>query len=546
MFNAHVQDEAQYERDPLNPNFLKRKPNPIEGKVTLPDNNEVVELDDNVLENAEDLVGDTNESKAQLAWLMENHLETLKETFDVDEVSDLNFKDQEILQRLDALFRQLRSGKHPQKKIKTEPRLVTPLSVQTMTEIVRRQLLDYNHEKLFPGYDELQQAQAAFLYEQTEKKVDKDKVSQTFFNFIKNNQKWANLYNTLYNVVDPEQRLVEQMEAMLDPVLQEAMQPLYNFIGCIDAVERYSAKHYSHFYPMKKGNKSLDEFRRNNRHLGNEVLVAAADYTRRLAGFARPIDRRKLVLIGNNITYPALTVQQKQLFNEELADLTLSGAPHWIYCMIGSATMRFMLSYTTYGAMQMAAQELGFADHLKDLIDSPDVSHKFAEYVAHKFFTAQGGVAQVSSITGGSLQYRISSGFNTTRQANHKWLLGCKLWFKQVYWATVAGREQAIAEAEAKAAAVGDEYDRQDAILGQMLEFPGVLDKYNLSPRDFYELRDLGIPDPNVVIGQSAVVKRLMLEWKEAELARLLTHCHPERVLKYSSAPTRSLGLAGF
>ncbi len=557
MFNAHVEDEAQYERDPVNPNFLKRKPPValIQEDVILPDTNgeEEVDLDNDILDQAKDLF-QREDDAIKLAWLAEFHKDRLLQHFGVAKWEDIQFDKQESIQSLDALYRSVKFGENPpaprekRPKVSLEP--VSPLSVNDMVALIKVQLREYDLLNRFSSYDPLKQAQAAFLWQETGQSVEEDQVSIAFVKLTSGNPKYRNLYNALYSVVDPEKQIVEQMEAVLDPLVQEAMRPLYNFMGCIDAVERYAAKHYSHFYPLKKGNKSLSEFQRNNKHLGNEVLVVAADYARELAGYPKPIDRRNLTLIGQGVAFPALTVKAKELIRPEVVDLLMPGAPEWIYCMCGSATIRFMLSYTTYGALQMAAQELGLPDDLKAIIDSTDVSHKFAEFVAHKFFTAQGGVAQVSGISGGSLQYRVSSGFNTTKQANHKWLIGCKLWFKQVYWATNRNRSDAIAKAEANAAAAQEQYERQDRILEQMFPpFTG-LDKYNLAAVDFYTLQSAGAQDPNVVIGQSQVVKQVKLEWKEAEIARVLAHCQPERVLRHSSNGTR-LGrtpeqLAGF
>lgn len=554
MFNAHVEDEAQYERDPVNPNFLKRKPPValIQEDVILPGTSEDVELNDSIFDQAKanGLLGNNEDDAIKFAWLVEHHKNKVLQHFGVTQWEDIEFDTQESIQSLDVLYRSVKFGENlpapapreKRPKVSLEP--VSPLSVNDMVKLIKDSLEDYALLDRFRSYDALKQAQAAYLWQETGQSVEEDQVSGAFVKLTSGNPKYRNLYNALYSVVDPEKQIVEQMEAVLDPLVQEAMRPLYNFMGCIDAVERYAAKHYRHFYPLKKGNKSLSEFQRNNKHLGNEVLVVAADYARELAGYPKPIDRRNLTLIGQGVAFPTLTVKAKELIRPEVVDLLMPGAPEWIYCMCGSATMHFMLSYTTYGALQMAAQELGLPDDLKAIIDSTDVSHKFAEFVAHKFFTAQGGVAQVSSISGDSVQYRVSSGFNTTRQANHKWLLGCKLWFKQVYWAANRKRSDAIAKAEANAATAHAEYKRQDRILGELFP-PGTgLDRYNLAAVDFNTLQNAGAPDPNIVIGQSQVVKQVKLAWKEAEIARVLAHCQPERVLRHSSNGTRLGGTA--
>lgn len=551
MFNAHVEDEAHYERDPVNPNFLKRKPNGalLNANVQLPDSSEEVELDDEALKIAKKKL--TNEQDAiKFVWLIQNYKQALLQHFHVNDVDEI-YVDTSFKKSLDDLYDAVRErSKYPtfqpsEKKPKIVTATMNPEAVETMAELIKNQIKDRKDLDRFSTYENLQKAQAAFVYQETGKTVDEDQISDIFVKLTSGTPKYRNLYNALYSVVDPEQRIVQEMENVLDPLVQEAMQPLYNFMGCIDAVERYAAKHYKHFYPLKKNNKTLAEFQRNNKHLGNELLVMAADYARELAGYEKPIDKRNLTLIGQNVTFPTLTVKEKDLISPEVLDLLMPGAPQWIYCMCGSATIRFMLSFTTYGAMQMAAQELNLPDDLKAIIDSTDVSHKFAEYVAHKFFTAQGGMAQVSGISGDSLQYRISSGFNTTRQANHKWLLGCKLWFKNVYWSTNPKRAENIQKTEEQVQQSRDEYERQMDNLDTMLTTVTTLDKYTLTPADFDTLRREGIQNPNDAIGQSQIVKQSKLAWKEAEIARIMARCQPERVLRHSPNPSRAELLRG-
>jgi hypothetical protein len=83
--------------------------------------------------------------------------------------------------------------------------------------------------------------------------------------------------------------------------------------------------------------------------------------------------------------------------------------------------------------MELAANELGFP--LKDLLYSPQVNYMFAQFVGTKFVKPTSN-AYASAIGGGEVQYRISSGFYTGQQQS-KWLLGCKEWFKEVYYKTL-------------------------------------------------------------------------------------------------------------
>jgi hypothetical protein len=82
----------------------------------------------------------------------------------------------------------------------------------------------------------------------------------------------------------------------------------------------------------------------------------------------------------------------------------------------------------TYGALVMAANELGFK--LVDLIRSPKVNYMFAQFVARKWISPK-QVGFVSGIVGNQRQVRISSGLQVS-MANEKWIMGCKIWFKSV------------------------------------------------------------------------------------------------------------------
>jgi hypothetical protein len=80
------------------------------------------------------------------------------------------------------------------------------------------------------------------------------------------------------------------------------------------------------------------------------------------------------------------------------------------------------------GAFLLAAEDIGYK--LKYLIESPDVRGKFAVYAAKKYVSPKSN-AYASGVNGqGQVQYRVSSGYNTTRIQDVRWLLGCKMWFK--------------------------------------------------------------------------------------------------------------------
>lgn len=248
-----------------------------------------------------------------------------------------------------------------------------------------------------------------------------------------------NVVRALEEIDQLEQRVVIKMEEVLKSLMQQALQPVYLFIGSLEAVATAQTTHYQHYYGFQMGCKSLFDFKLKNRHLGDNILFVAAEYARKLAG-VKEIDKSDVKFIG--MRYPLLSIDQKERIRGDF-DLDKDGAPEWIWCMIGKPCIRFMLKNHTFGPISMAAQELGYPE-VKPLLDSQQVSYMFAQFVAHKFF--QGPNVQLAGAQGGQMQYRISSGILKT-QAMNKWLMGCRLWFKQVYWGTNAKRADDLEDA---------------------------------------------------------------------------------------------------
>lgn len=352
----------------------------------------------------------------------------------------------------------------------------------------------------------------------------------------------------IYALDTQESRLVEQMEEILQPVLMDAMRPIYDFIGSIDATESYAQKHYKHFTPLIKNNKSLFEFKLNNRHLGDAVLLLSFDYVYALAGYKGKVKRDKVTvkpekvsapaIIGADIQYPELTMEQRDLIGSGF-DLTHPGTPGWVWCMIGNQCLKFMLSFATYGAITMAAKELGYKESdLKALIDNDEIVPMFAQFVAHKFFTAQGGVAQSSSVYGsGQVQYRISSGFGTVRQANSKWIIGCKIWFKEkVFWGGNPNRQEKIDQAKRESEAAQREFNTS---YNNFLDAVSHIDYARLTLMDLLDFTQktqtllLRAGEDMDLLSDFWETQRDDKEkWREKETAYFLARCEPERVLR--------------
>ena len=207
-----------------------------------------------------------------------------------------------------------------------------------------------------------------------------------------------------------------QFERQAALILNESLAPLYNFIGMLEAESgktiyyRYlpGASVENRRIPINFGSETYDEFLQNNRHLSNELVQG-------LFRNETSVKIKKESLIGFNVNdFPIYY-------------------PAWYWSQINTPVFRFLLSSATFGALELAANELGFP--LKHLIYSPHVNYMFAQFVAKKFVSPKNN-AYVSGINGGQSQYRISSGFNTSQMANTKWIMGCKEWFKGVSYAS--------------------------------------------------------------------------------------------------------------
>lgn len=220
-----------------------------------------------------------------------------------------------------------------------------------------------------------------------------------------------------------ERGIISIFENRLFPALHEALLPLYQFVGFLEAE---SGKRIYYRYddklsqddkknPLVKGCQTIEEFKIKNSHLGRNIL--------NLIDLKDPMVKKD---IGVNIAdlYRRYVNPDYQFMN--LFD-PAEGFPRRLWNILPLAAFQYILSISTYGAIQMAASEL--QKDLKLLIISSDVNYIFAQFVAKKYISPKQN-AFVSGINGSDAQFRIASGFKTSVVANSKWLMACKYKFE--------------------------------------------------------------------------------------------------------------------
>lgn len=230
---------------------------------------------------------------------------------------------------------------------------------------------------------------------------------------------------------------IKKLEKFLEPIFKEALLPFYRFINMLDAESgkrtfyRYikdedERKKQNLDIPMQYGCEDWDEFRIANNHLGQSLLKACKGWLNQKTP--------TLNLVGVKFrTIPILPKKPKSQAVEEIIEQAFNYIPEhkrpsWVRSQMENSIFQFLLQNATYGALQLAANELGFP--LKDLIMSDYVNFMFAQFCAVKFIKPKSN-AYAAGIQGQDLQYRISSGVYTGQQQS-KWLMGCKIWFKDV------------------------------------------------------------------------------------------------------------------
>lgn len=230
---------------------------------------------------------------------------------------------------------------------------------------------------------------------------------------------------------------VKEIEDFLEPILRDALEPFYQFINMLDAE---SGKNTYYRYvkdlsyeqkqiPIVWGCKTKTEFYQKNRHLGQALISALkGKFDKKLVG--APILSRDT---------PPAPPNYKEIIDNAFNFIPEQDRPQWVQSLITDSVFHFLLQNSTFGALQLAANELKFP--LKDLIFSPHVNFKFAQFCAVKFIKPKSN-AYASGIQGGDMQFRISSGVLTGQQYS-KWLLGCNEWFKEVVY-----RDNSIAKNE--------------------------------------------------------------------------------------------------
>ena len=220
-------------------------------------------------------------------------------------------------------------------------------------------------------------------------------------------------------LIGDEESVIKELEEYFEPIFQQAMEPFWLVIHMI---EQDSGKviypRYVKDLPMEKrkipivyGCKTWPEFKMKNHHLGTAILDVM---------FKKYSDLKKG--IGAK-SFP-------EIISDAFFGLPEKQRPAWVVNFTYNPVFHFLLQSAYFGALELAANELKFS--LKDLIYSPHVNFMFAQFVSVKFVKPKSN-AYAAGIQGQDMQYRISSGAYTGQQQS-KWLMGCKLWFQDVYY----------------------------------------------------------------------------------------------------------------
>lgn len=538
-----VEDQVHYN----NPNFVKR----IEPQVQFEDAAGPEYLDDTL-----DLVlkrFDDTEVRNKLVWLLQTHRDETLKALGVSKVDEIRKRQKDIIEKefqRQRFVKRLKIEYRSQDAIQEEKDRVlgtieTEKAISTLRNFIASNYTEKKEGVEFTDdayTSELRRLKAVIIWNYSNLVVDDANVDEVFAELITKDDKFASVRIQLADLSNMETRLVHKMEEVLDVMMKKAMQPLYLFIGMMDATEQYGKKHWAHYYPIIKGSNTLAQFRLKNTHIGSELLLMAADYVHYEAGYRTPIDRSNVTFIG--VQFPAITVNQKKIIKDGGFKLDMEGAPEWIWCMVGNPCIQFMLANQTYGAITMAAYELG-QDNFKVFLDAENiVTSKFAEFCARMFFTSKGGNAQASGISGDRVQYRISSGFGTVHQSNTKWLMAARLWFRDCYFTSNPNRQQKIDESVAMRDLKKAEYDQRTRDYQDLIApIPPIL----ISPVDLMELNQATIDtlrlnnyDVGFIVQQHDAMILAKKEWETWEIKALVSQCAPERILrKGNNRPSR-------
>ncbi len=217
----------------------------------------------------------------------------------------------------------------------------------------------------------------------------------------------------------PRDPIVIDFENVLYPLLFQALSPLYTFISYLEAE---SGKRLYYRYdpalsleqkmnPLVKGAVTVEEFKRKNMHLGPAIVNLI--HEKRL----EPVKKME-ARIG--LSVDEFRSLYRQLIEPNATELHYQLFPVALWDILPVASFQYLMEKNTFGAIDMAAKELEL--DLKLLIISDKVNHKFAQFVCKKFISPKQN-AFASGMSGGNMQFRVASGFNTSVASNTKILL---------------------------------------------------------------------------------------------------------------------------
>jgi len=300
------------------------------------------------------------------------------------------------------------------------------------------------------------------------------------------------------NAIKLYNRDVEGILSILRNRMQDILRPLYVFIGMVaaalgksDDVDFYKWKMPVRTY--KKDNPiTIEQFFEYHQHIPNDVMnyVIMTYYFNKKEEPTKNIDEDTEE--DNSIEYvppkrdggtPSgfRPVNSALIGNdyEDGSELTfLDGSPD-------KDIYQFVLSFSTTGALDMATEELnlyaGKDFTTREIIESLQVRHIYAQFVAARFATARSGNYNSKRIVFVSQTFK-----HKTSQS--KWAMGAKIW-----WQTVYRRVNRIDRYDDKIASLRDSIIEKDQELLDMddvesPEYRRTVQEYNILYRKIWDL----------------------------------------------------------
>ncbi len=244
---------------------------------------------------------------------------------------------------------------------------------------------------------------------------------------------------TIPSTAPPLGAQIKILEAEMERIVKKGLQPVYLFVSML-ATETTggggAADYYNTKSPIVKGAKDFEEFASNNSHLGEELLMLAAQSIKRGTKLFAPI--------GVDVAQVPSSVTDDEMARN-LRDLVMSDdtRQQWVFGALDDQVLSYLLADTTIGAMHLGMSRLnripGCEDFtLRQILLSPGVRDNFAILCALQYVLGAGGNAYVKGISSGGggrvrgTSFMVSAGMETRRTLLHK-LDVLQFWFRDAY-----------------------------------------------------------------------------------------------------------------